>query len=88
MRLKQKTALVTGGAKGIGESIVRLFVQEGAQVFIADLAEPEGTALAEELTAAGGRVIFRRTDVTKADDVERTVQAAVECFGGIGRSGE
>ena len=45
MKLSGKRALVTGGAKGIGESIVRLFVQEGASVLISDLCEEEGLAL-------------------------------------------
>ena len=53
MRLSGKRALVTGGAKGIGEAIVRLFVQEGASVLISDLCEEEGLALERELNAAG-----------------------------------
>ena len=83
MRMNQKTALVTGGAKGIGEAIVRLLSQEGAKVAIADLAEAEGTALAQELTRAGGQVIFLKSDVTRPEEVERTVKAVAECFGGL-----
>lgn len=83
MRLKEKTALVTGGAKGIGEAIVRLFVQEGAQVVIADLCEAEGTALARELTAAGGQAVFVQTNVMDSGSVQAAIQTAVDRFGGL-----
>ena len=83
MRLSGKRALVTGGAKGIGESIVRLFVQEGASVLISDLCEEEGLALERELTAAGGHVVFCKTDVTSPQQVARSVQTAVEQLGGL-----
>ena len=48
-QLKDKIAIVTGGAAGFGEAIVRLYVKEGARVVIADLAEEKGRALASEL---------------------------------------
>ena len=83
MRLSGKRALVTGGAKGIGEAIVRLFVQEGASVLISDLCEEEGLALERELTAAGGHVVFCKTDVTSPQQVARSVQTAVEQLGGL-----
>ena len=83
MKLSGKCALVTGGAKGIGESIVRLFVQEGASVLISDLCEEEGLALERELTAAGGHVVFCKTDVTSPQQVARSVQTAVEQLGGL-----
>ena len=83
MKLSGKCALVTGGAKGIGESIVRLFVQEGASVLISDLCEEEGLALARELTAAGGHVVFCKTDVTSPQQVAHSVQTAVEQLGGL-----
>ena len=50
-QLKNKIAIVTGGAAGFGEAIARLYVQHGARVVIADLAEDKGRALASELGA-------------------------------------
>jgi 3-oxoacyl-[acyl-carrier protein] reductase len=50
-QLKDKIAIVTGGAAGFGEAIVRLYVKEGARVVIADLAQDKGRALASELGA-------------------------------------
>ena len=48
-RLSGKTAIVTGGARGLGESTVRRFVEEGAQVIIGDILDAEGEALASEM---------------------------------------
>jgi NAD(P)-dependent dehydrogenase (short-subunit alcohol dehydrogenase family) len=75
-----KRAIVTGGASGIGEAIVRRFVAEGAQVLIADIQEEKGSRLAEEL---GSQTVFQYTDVTEAQDVEGAVDRAVEEFSGI-----
>lgn len=83
MRLEGKTALVTGGAKGIGEAIVRLFCRESANVLIADLCQSEGEQLVQELTGQGARAAFCQTDVTCGEEVKRAVEAAVEHFGGL-----
>lgn len=83
MRLKGKNAIVTGGAKGIGEAIVRIFLQEGANVLIADMAE-EGAVLADKLNEIGqGRCVFCRTDVTVPENVKNAVSTAADIFGGI-----
>ncbi len=78
-QLNNKIAIVTGGAAGFGEAIVRLYVKEGARVVIADLAQDKGQALAAELGA--DKVLFVACDVASGADVARLVQACVERFG-------
>lgn len=78
--LAGKVAIVTGGAGGIGGGIVELFVEEGAEVVIADLDGERGEALAAEL---GATAAFKRTDVGNADEVQQAVDFAVERFGGL-----
>jgi NAD(P)-dependent dehydrogenase (short-subunit alcohol dehydrogenase family) len=64
MRLKDKIALITGAAHGMGESMARLFVREGARVVIADVLEREGAEVAASITAAGGDAVFLKLDVS------------------------
>ena len=71
MRLKDKVAIVTGGASGFGEGIARRFAQEGARVLIADLNQEGGTRVAQSI---GGQ--FVQADVTRAADWQRLAQAA------------
>lgn len=80
MRLKDKVAIVTGGASGIGLATVRLFAQEGAAVVIGDYADA-GQAVAEELQAQGHRVRFFKVDVSKEEQVIAMVQDAVTAYG-------
>ena len=77
-RLVGKTCLVTGGARGIGEGIVRRFVAEGANVMITDVLEVEGQQLAEELGAA---VAFTALNVTSSSDWDRALSLAEKKFG-------
>jgi NAD(P)-dependent dehydrogenase (short-subunit alcohol dehydrogenase family) len=77
-RLEGKTAIVTGGASGIGAATARLFVAEGAKVLIADMQEERGEALSESL---GESAVFRRVDVTVEDDIRGAVDEAIERFG-------
>ncbi|WP_378949118.1 SDR family NAD(P)-dependent oxidoreductase [Mesorhizobium sp. ANAO-SY3R2] len=79
--LKDRPVLISGGATGIGEALVRAFAGQGARVGFVDLAEAEGTALADELNAAGGTVAFRACDIT---DIEayRAAIAAIEALHG------
>lgn len=77
-RLKDKIAVVTGGACGIGQATARRFVEEGASVIIADLQVEAGEALAAEL---GRKARFVRTDVTREKDVAAAVDMAVSAFG-------
>jgi len=77
-RLATKVALVTGGASGIGEATVRLFVQEGASVAIVDLDDERGRRLAAEL---GPAAVALRADVSREADVAAAVGHTVQRFG-------
>ncbi len=77
-RLEGQTAVITGGASGIGAASVRLFVAEGARVLIADTQEERGRALAAEL---GERALFKRIDVTREADVKGAVDEVVARWG-------
>src|SRR6266540_383834 len=76
--LDGKVAIVTGGAGGFGEGIVRLFVAEGARVLIADIEHARAQKLAAEL---GSRVNAVRCDVAKSADVFAAVKTCVDAFG-------
>jgi len=78
MRLNGKTAIVTGGASGFGEGIVRRFTAEGARVIIADLNADAARALAAEL---GPAAIAAATDVSDAASVGRLFDLAEQAFG-------
>lgn len=78
--LAGKVAIVTGGASGIGEGLVRRFCAEGAKVLIGDVDRNLGTALAAEI-AAGAE--FVEADVSDIDQVSQLVSTAVERFGGL-----
>jgi NAD(P)-dependent dehydrogenase (short-subunit alcohol dehydrogenase family) len=81
MRIDGSSALVVGGASGLGEATARHLHAAGAQVTIADLNARRGEALAEELGARAG---FAHTDVTQAETVEAAVgQAAAQTDGGL-----
>jgi NAD(P)-dependent dehydrogenase (short-subunit alcohol dehydrogenase family) len=76
--LEGKVAIVTGGASGIGAATVRLFVEEGARVVIADMQRERGEALAKELGAAA---TFVSCEVRQEDQVKRAVDTATERWG-------
>ena len=80
MKLKDKVAIVTGGARGIGAAICRRYADEGARVAVADLLEEEANALAQEI----GRGAFGvRLDVTRRDSIDAAVARVVSQAGGI-----
>lgn len=84
MRLKDKVALVTGAASGMGAATARLFAREGAKgVVVADLLEKEGKAVAAEIEKAGGRATFIPLDVTDEDQWKATVDRTVATYGGL-----
>jgi NAD(P)-dependent dehydrogenase (short-subunit alcohol dehydrogenase family) len=77
-RFQGKSAVVTGGASGIGEGIVRRLVAEGGRCLVADLDDDRGGGLADHL---GDAARFLRVDVSAEDDVIATVDTAVREFG-------
>ncbi|MFZ0292235.1 MAG: glucose 1-dehydrogenase [Candidatus Sulfotelmatobacter sp.] len=82
-QLQGKTAIITGGAGGIGRATALLFAREGAAVSIVDLNQEAGAALASEISAAGGRAIFQIADVTRAADCRRVIEDSGKQFGDV-----
>lgn len=79
-RMSTKVAIVTGGARGLGEAIARLLAAEGANVVIADIIDTEGTALAAEI---GDRARYEHLDVRSESEWQRVVAAAEAAFGPV-----
>jgi NAD(P)-dependent dehydrogenase (short-subunit alcohol dehydrogenase family) len=82
-QLEGKTAIITGGAGGIGRAAALLFAREGAAVSVVDLNQEGGVEVASEITGLGGRAIFEHADVTSAADCRRVVERTVKTFGGV-----
>jgi NAD(P)-dependent dehydrogenase (short-subunit alcohol dehydrogenase family) len=82
-RLKDKVAIVTGGASGIGRATARLFAAEGAAVCIGDIDTGGGDGAVSEIAALGGQAMFVRADVSVAADAERLVNATIERYGAL-----
>lgn len=76
-----KAVIVTGASSGLGAHIARHLVSQGARVLAAARREERLVALAESLSAAPGRLVTLRADVTRAEDAEGAVSTAVEAFG-------
>lgn len=81
MLLKDRVAIVTGGAVGIGKGISQKFAAEGASVTVADISEENGQKTVEEITKAGGKAIFVKCDVTSREQVFAMVEKTVAAFG-------
>ena len=82
-RLENKTAIVTGGAMGIGEGIVRRFAEEGAAVVIADMNLEAAEALAAELCGSGMKAQAQRIDITDLSQWKAAAAAVKEKYGRI-----
>ena len=81
MRLKGRAAFVSGGARGLGAAIARLFAVEGAKVVIGDVLEEEGRRTETEINESAGECLFVRLDVTSGAEWRQAVASTVSRFG-------
>jgi NAD(P)-dependent dehydrogenase (short-subunit alcohol dehydrogenase family) len=81
--LKDRVAIVTGGAVGIGRGIALKFAEEGCSVVVADIAATEGTETAEEVSRKGSKGIFLQCDVTDSQQVQDMVDKAIRQLGEV-----
>lgn len=82
-RLEGKVAIITGAASGIGKATAELFAAQGARLVLADWHGEAGAVLADTLQKRGSEAVFVQVDVSKAEDVQRMVQTAVEQYGRV-----
>lgn len=82
-RLENETAIITGGASGIGRATALLFARQGASVLIADLNERAGREVQTEISDQGGRALFEGADVTRDADCRRIIELAFRELGGV-----
>jgi len=83
MRLKDKAAIVTGAASGIGAATARVFAREGAQVLLVDRDAERGEGGARAIRESGGRAEFITGDMGDLSAIERMIETAVNRFGGV-----
>jgi NAD(P)-dependent dehydrogenase (short-subunit alcohol dehydrogenase family) len=81
MRLAGKSAIVTGGGRGIGRAVCETFAREGCRVLVTDLDVGNASEVAAAIEAAGGEATYRLLDVTDEAEVGAAVKEAVDAFG-------
>jgi NAD(P)-dependent dehydrogenase (short-subunit alcohol dehydrogenase family) len=81
MRLKDKVAFISGGARGMGASEARLFAREGARVVVGDVREELGLEVVAQISGEGGEAIFVSLDVTNRESWDRAIAETVKRFG-------
>ena len=81
MRLKDKVAFISGGARGLGAAMATLFAGEGAKVVIGDVLEEEGRQTETEINEIGGECLFVRLDVVSEAEWQQAVASTVARFG-------
>ncbi len=81
MKLKDKTAIITGGAQGLGKAYAKRLSEEGAKVVVADILD--GKALQQEIEEKGGEALALYTDVSDEQSIEEMVSKTIERFGRI-----
>lgn len=83
LRLQDRTAIVTGGANGIGYVTAKTFSREGASLVIVDRDEAKACAVVEEIRESGGKAVSVIADLTKEADREKIFEEAVKAFGKV-----
>jgi acetoin reductase-like protein len=83
MKLQNKTAIVTGGAQGMGRAICLRYAQEGAQIVVADLKIETAQQVVNEIKQGGGQALAVAVDVRDPEQAQRMVDTAVTHFGGV-----
>ena len=83
MKLRDKTAIITGGAQGLGASIAEVFSQEGASVVIADVQVELGHSIEKAVKTMGGDALFVSTDVTDEQSWENLINTSRDAYGRI-----
>jgi NAD(P)-dependent dehydrogenase (short-subunit alcohol dehydrogenase family) len=83
MLLKDKVALVTGSANGMGRGIAHKFAEEGCDLIINDLSLDAAQKVAEEIKSLGRKAIAVKADITKSAEIEKMMEAAIKAFGRI-----
>jgi 3-hydroxybutyrate dehydrogenase len=83
MRMRDRVAIVTGAASGIGREIALRFAKEGARVGVADLREDGAASVVGEIEGAGGRAVALAMDVSREEDVERGVSRIIAEMGTV-----
>lgn len=81
MRLKDKVAIVTGGAHGMGEAEARLFAREGAKVVVADILAADAERVAGDINAGGGDAVGIKIDVTSESDWKALIDQTLSTYG-------
>jgi NAD(P)-dependent dehydrogenase (short-subunit alcohol dehydrogenase family) len=83
MRLRNKVAIVTGAAQGIGEAYAKGIAAEGASVVVADVDGEKGKRVAGEIDSSGGKALFVEVDVASAVSTQEMAAKTIDAFGGI-----
>ena len=83
VRLANKSAIITGGASGMGAASAIMFAKEGAKVMVTDLDATKGQEVVDTIKAQGGTALFAKCDVSKDAEVSAMVKQAIDAFGGL-----